>query len=155
MWGGGQPPQIGGNDIKKSIDLAIPLEPTPKGRPRFNVHYNYVSAHTPPKTKRFEQDLALYFIQSNAPKFDKGVPLKVSIVFGMAIPSSTSKKKRNEMLQGLLNHVVKPDLDNLVKAVLDALNDLAWHDDAQIIELHVSKKYVESPNIHINITEIE
>ena len=59
------------------------------------------------------------------------------------------------MLQGLLNHVVKPDLDNLVKAVLDALNDLAWHDDAQIIELHVSKKYVESPNIHINITEIE
>ncbi|MBQ2175307.1 MAG: RusA family crossover junction endodeoxyribonuclease, partial [Alphaproteobacteria bacterium] len=42
---------------------------------------------------------------------------------------------------GLLKHTVKPDLDNLTKALLDALNDIAWHDDAQIVDLQIRKEY--------------
>ena len=59
------------------------------------------------------------------------------------------------MINDLIHHAVKPDLDNLVKSVLDALNDVAWHDDAQIVELHVSKHYVSSPHIYITIHEKE
>ena len=55
------------------------------------------------------------------------------------------------MLDGLVKHTVKPDIDNLTKAVLDALNGLAWYDDAQIVELNASKTYVEDPHILINI----
>ena len=148
------PPQIGGN-ISKIVNVTIPLEPVPKGRPRFNVHYNYVSTHTPPKTKKFEQDVALFYIQSNSPKFEQGTPISVTIEFGMAIPKSTTKKRKSAMLQGLIQHTVKPDLDNLTKAILDALNDLAWHDDAQIVELHACKVYTESPYIQISIKKIE
>ncbi len=148
-----------GNNISEMVNLTIPLEPVPKGRPRFSVmsRYNscHVTTHTPPKTKRFEQDVALFYIQSNSPKFEQGTPISVTIEFGMAIPKSTTKKKRSEMLQGLIHHTVKPDLDNLTKAVLDALNDLAWHDDAQIVELNVLKVYTESPYIQISIKKIE
>lgn len=147
------PPQIGGT-IKEMVNLTIPLEPVSKGRPRFEVHYNYVSAHTPPKTKRFEQDVALYYIQSNSPKFEQGTPISVSIEFGMAIPKSTTKKRKSAMLQGLIYHTVKPDLDNLTKAILDALNDLAWHDDAQIVELNVNKVYIDNPYIQLSIHKI-
>ena len=136
-----------------SAELTFPLEPVPKGRPRFSVHYNHVQTHTPPKTKRFEQDVALLYIQSNSPKFEKGTPIEVSIEFGMTIPNSTTKKKKNDMLQGLIHHTVKPDLDNLTKAVLDGLNDVAWHDDSQIVELNVRKIYVEKPYIQISIKE--
>lgn len=136
------------------INLTLPLEPVPKGRPRFNKTRYGVMPFTPPKTKRFEQDVALLYIQSNSPQFDKGVPIAVTIEFGMAIPASTTKKKRAEMLQGLIHHTVKPDVDNLTKAVLDALNDLAWHDDAQITELHVNKVYTENPYIQLSIKKI-
>lgn len=143
-----------GDFISEQINLTIPLEPVPKGRPVFATHSNYVSAHTPPKTKRFEQDVALFYIQSNSPKFEKGAPLSVTIEFGMAIPKSTTKKRKNEMLQGLIQHTVKPDLDNLTKAILDALNDLAWHDDAQIVELNVNKVYTDNPYIQLSIQKI-
>lgn len=136
------------------INLTLPLEPVPKGRPRFNKTRYDVMPFTPPKTKRFEQDVALLYIQSNSPQFDKGVPIAVTIEFGMAIPASTTKKKRADMLQGLIHHTVKPDVDNLTKAVLDALNDLAWHDDAQITELHVNKVYTENPYIQLSIKKI-
>ena len=35
----------------------------------------------------------------------------------------------------------RPDIDNLAKAVIDGLNGIAFNDDAQIADLHVTKKY--------------
>lgn len=134
------------------IKMALPFEPTPKGRPRFKVKYNRVLTFTPPKTKQFEQSIAYYYQgAANGYKFPRGVPITVTIEFGMRMPASTSKKRKEAMLRGEIQHTIKPDVDNLVKAVLDGLNDVAWYDDAQITELHVSKRYVQSPHIYINI----
>jgi Holliday junction resolvase RusA-like endonuclease len=50
----------------------------------------------------------------------------------------------------------RPDLDNLVKAVLDALNGLAWRDDAQIHTLHISKVVAagdEQPHVQVRIAQ--
>ena len=74
-------------------------------------------------------------------------------MFGMKVPISLTKKAKADMLEGRRQHIVKPDLDNLVKAVLDGLNGIAWHDDAQIVELHISKKYVQSPHIFLSLHE--
>ena len=64
-----------------------------------------------------------------------------------------TKKKKIDMQAGIIKHTVKPDLDNLTKAVLDALNDVAWYDDSQIVQLNVSKQYNGKSYIHITITE--
>lgn len=77
----------------------------------------------------------------------------VAVTFGMKVPVSLTKKVKTDMLEGRKQHTVKPDLDNLVKAILDALNGVAWHDDAQVVELHISKQYVRSPHIFLSIHE--
>ena len=46
---------------------------------------------------------------------------------------------------------VPPDLDKLIRAVLDALTGIAYQDDAQVVELLTSKKYGAEPGVDISI----
>ena len=59
------------------------------------------------------------------------------------------------MDEGKISHTKKPDLDNLVKLVLDAYNGVLYDDDSQIISRSLSKMYSLTPGIEINITEID
>ena len=136
------------------VSMTLPFDPTPKGRPRFSVHYNHVMTHTPPKTKAFESQIGFYYRSEGGIKFDKGIPLRVSIAFGMPIPKSASKKAKIDMQADIKKNTCNPDLDNLTKAVLDGLNEVAWYDDAQIVQLNVEKKYSGKPFIHITISEL-
>lgn len=140
----------------QAVQMALPFEPVPKGRPRFHVFRGRVHTFTPQKTKEFEYCVAEYYKgAAGGCYFAKGVPITVSMIFGMPMPASTSKKRKADMLEDIIKHTVKPDCDNLIKAILDALNGVAWYDDAQIVTLHVQKKYVETPNIYITIHETE
>lgn len=142
-----------GGTILPVVSMNLPFEPTPKGRPRFTVKYNKVLTHTPPKTKAFESQIAFYYASEGGYIFEKGTPIEVTIIFGMPIPKSSTKKQKEYMLYGIKQHTVKPDLDNLTKAVLDGLNGVAWNDDSQIVELHVYKQYVNEPHIEITIQQ--
>jgi Holliday junction resolvase RusA-like endonuclease len=128
------------------IEFKIPGPPTPKGRPRLGRH----GVYTPQKTKDAEA-LCKWFARSNCNLMSG--PLSMKIRFGMPIPKSYSKKKRAEISAGRLHHMKTPDLDNLAKLVLDALNGIAYDDDKQIIELTVSKFYAETPGTVIKIKE--
>lgn len=48
----------------------------------------------------------------------------------------------------------KPDIDNLIKTVLDAANDHLWKDDNQIVEIHSFKQYAEEPKIILEVEEV-
>ena len=126
----------------KDVYVTMPLEPQPKLRPRFKVVRGRVFTHTPYETKEFENQVAaLYMARAKGEMFERHRPLQVKITFAMNVPKSFSKKKRTDIESGLLLHTVKPDLDNLTKSVLDALNGIAWYDDAQIVDLQVNKEY--------------
>ena len=131
----------------------IPGEPTGKGRPRFmkNGH-----AYTPSKTAAYESIVRACYMAAcgneNVP-FEKGIPLVATIDCIFGIPKSASKKRVQAMLCGLERPCKKPDLDNLVKAVLDAINGLAYHDDAQITTLHVTKRYGIAPCVKVWISK--
>ena len=135
-----------------SVTLTIPIEPKPKLRPRFHIRNERISTSTPLKTKAFESYVADYYSFNCGVKFEKEIPLNVQILFGMPIPESFSKKKKLACIVGDIRHVKKPDLDNLTKSVLDALNNVAWNDDAQIVSLNISKGYSKLPHIEIKIT---
>ncbi|MEJ7245513.1 RusA family crossover junction endodeoxyribonuclease, partial [Staphylococcus epidermidis] len=49
----------------------------------------------------------------------------------------------------------KPDIDNLIKTVLDAANDHLWKDDNQISHIESFKQYAEEPKIIMNVEEVE
>lgn len=59
------------------------------------------------------------------------------------------------MLNGELMPAKKPDIDNIAKAVLDALNSVAYRDDTQIVELQIRKQYSEKPRLEIRMEELE
>lgn len=88
----------------------------------------------------------------------KGEPLKsalgVNIRFYYPIPKSFSKKKRQEALDGDLRPAVKPDIDNCVKGVFDALNKIVWHDDNQVVSVKSEKWYAEAGRVEIEVTEL-
>jgi Holliday junction resolvase RusA-like endonuclease len=48
----------------------------------------------------------------------------------------------------------KPDADNILKAVLDALNGLAYNDDSQIVSARIEKLYSDNPRVEIVISNL-
>lgn len=121
-----------------------------KQRPRLGRYSRY----TPEQTKNYENWVKLSFI-NQYPNF-KALEneLAVSIKAYFEIPKSVSKKKREQMLNGNIRPTIKPDLDNIAKSILDALNKLAYLDDKQIVFLQVEKFYDESPRVELMVEEI-
>ena len=73
----------------------------------------------------------------------------------MPIPKSASKKKRILMESGQIKHTVKPDVDNLVKSVLDACNGVAYSDDNLVTTINAIKIYASDKDLgtYMIITE--
>ena len=122
-----------------------------KARPRMNTKTG--KAYTPTNTKNYEYFLRQWFIRKypNFKPIDGRV--KVSIIAYFEVPKSTSKKKETEMLSNNISPTKKPDIDNIIKIVLDGINKFAFKDDTQVIKLGVEKKYAETPRIYVKIEE--
>lgn len=73
--------------------------------------------------------------------------------FYCPIPSSLSKRKR-EQLNGELC-LKKPDIDNYVKLVCDALNGIAWEDDNVVASLYAVKLYDNEPRTEVYIDYLQ
>jgi len=82
-------------------------------------------------------------------------PVHAVIRFYYPIPSRFNKLQKEKARNGELAPVVKPDLDNCVKGIFDALNKIAWNDDNQVIAASASKLYSDQPRIEIRIFEVK
>ena len=122
-----------------------------KQRPRINT-YTY-NVYTPTKTKDYEE----YIQQNFKVKYPNHDMLEgrisIEIVAFIEIPKNTSKKKSIEMLNGNVSPTKKPDIDNIAKSILDALNKFVFKDDNQVTRLIVEKKYAEVEKVYIKIEE--
>lgn len=79
--------------------------------------------------------------------------LKVRQVFYMPIPKSLSRKKQEELDGKYCD--TGGDMDNLLKAIWDSLNKVAYNDDKQIVDSSEAKYYSKKPRIEITIEEVE
>ena len=122
-----------------------------KARPRVNTYT--CKAYTPTNTKDYEMLIKQYF----KIKYPKYIPLEnrvsVKIVAYFKIPKNTSKKNAENMLKGSISPTKKPDIDNIVKIILDALNKMAFKDDNQITKLEIEKIYGEEEKILVKVEE--
>lgn len=119
----------------------------PKARPRFSRGRTY----TPKTTVDYEKLVRNSFLTKyHNPTVLEG-SLEADIMCYFPIPKSTSKKNRNLMLLNEILPTVKPDLDNLAKAILDALNGYAYKDDSQVAHLNIYKYYSEEPRADVVI----
>lgn len=132
------------------ILFKIPGEPVAKARPRVTKW----GVHTPEKTINYENLVKqMYSITYGQAMMAGEVEIDVKLFFG--IPKSISKKKRKLMEDGQIRPTKKPDIDNCLKIITDALNGLAYKDDSQIVHATVSKFYSEVPRAEVYITKIE
>ena len=58
------------------------------------------------------------------------------------------------MIKGEILPTKKPDIDNIMKVVLDALNGVAYFDDKQVCKVNFIKMYSEEPRLKILIRKI-
>lgn len=120
-----------------------------KGRPRFTRVGGFVRTYTPKKTHDYE---SLIKESYKGKKYDG--PLKMEIIAHFIVPKSYTKKKKTE-LPGT-RYMMKPDIDNIAKSVLDGLNGVAWSDDTQVVEMSIKKYYAwdDIEKLEITIEEI-
>lgn len=116
--------------MDKTITVILEGTPVPKGRPRFGNG----RAYTPKRTKDYENALKALIKEQNI-----SGPIEVTLNAVFPRPQRLMPKKYPD---GLILHTKRPDLDNIIKAVLDALNK-TLQDDAQVCVIHAYKYYAE------------
>lgn len=119
----------------KSHSITIPGPPVGKQRARVTSF----GAYTPPKTRAKETEIGWLAKATGCTPITGACHLHVAIT--VEPPASWSRAKRAEAHSGRLFPTSKPDLDNCVKLIADALNGIAWLDDKQLIQVIATKIY--------------
>lgn len=139
--------------MSAAIYFVVPGQPVGKGRPRASSRGGFVRMYTDAKTLSYEQVIAKQARYAMGHLEVLATPISMRIVSLYSIPVSWSKRKQQLALNGELIPG-KPDLDNVAKAVLDALNGVVYQDDKQVIRLVIEKSYSFEPRVEVYVHEV-
>ncbi|MFT2203315.1 RusA family crossover junction endodeoxyribonuclease [Staphylococcus chromogenes] len=123
-------------------------KPMGSPRPRFRRTGSFVQTYMPTTYSHHKK-----FIAEQLPNLQSKNQLKLTVEFYFPPLKSWSKKLLSTMLGSYKR--TKPDLDNLLKTVLDAGNEKLWKDDNQIVEIRTFKKYADVARTVLIINEIK
>lgn len=143
------------------VSFVVPGMPQGKERPR---HTKEGHVYTPKKTVEYQGLIAARYWKALAESGNrlteeaKMADIRVIIQAVYPVAKSDSKTMTARKLDGSRRPHTKPDVDNIAKVVMDALNTFAYYDDAQVVRLEVAKSYGETPClichiIHCNCIE--
>lgn len=133
--------------------IIIPGQPQGKARARIISHNGINRSYTPKQTTEHERLIALCY-RAQGGKYHADKPIKLTVAAFYNIPKSWSKKAIKEAEIGLILPTVKPDCDNCIKIIADALNKIAYEDDKQIISISIHKYYSHEPRLEIEVTSV-
>ena len=133
------------------IAFVIPGIPVGKGRPKFARRGNFTVAYTPEKTASYEN-----LVKVKAEEAMQGrqvIEGAVSVVIWLFVtpPASWSQKKQRAALAHEILPTSKPDVDNVIKGIFDACNEIVWRDDKQACDLTVRKRYATTPRATVEV----
>ena len=133
------------------IKFVVPGKPQGKLRAKWVKVGKFGVAHTPQKTVNYENFIKQMFVE----KYPKFVPvdceLHLFLEVWQAIPKGTSIKKTELMVGGGIRPAKLPDIDNILKSVMDALEGLAYQNDNQFVSATIDKLYSRRPRLEITI----
>lgn len=138
-----------------AVKFFVPGEPVGKGRPRVGKIGQHVRMFTPAKTAAYEGLVAHAAAAAMAGRAPLQGACSVSLQVVCSIPQSWSQKKQRMALAGEVMPTGKPDADNVLKAMCDGMNGVVWRDDAQAVEVSVSKRYGHTPGVTVRVESLE
>ncbi len=133
------------------ITISLAGEPVAKGRPRASLRRARggklrIHMRTPDKTASYEERVraaARTEVEtlSGLMSLPFDGPVRIDLLAVFEPPASWSQKKRAAAIGREIAHTVRPDLDNILKAWLDALNGIVYRDDTQVVRVAAEKRY--------------
>lgn len=134
-----------------TVAFVIPGTPVGKGRPKFARRGNFTVAYTPEKTASYEN-----LVKVKAEEAMKGRPaidgaVAVTIWLWVTPPASWSQKKQRQALSHEILPTSKPDVDNVIKGIFDAMNEIVWKDDKQAVDVSIRKRYSETARATVEV----
>ena len=127
----------------------VPGEPRGKGRPRFTKDGH---TYTDSETRAYEKKIMAYYRQQMRNfRWDDGAYVAVEVTAVYPIPKSTTKASLAAIQAGRILPKRKPDIDNVIKVVLDSLNGIAYKDDSQVVMVSGKKIYGHEPKLIIEM----
>ena len=125
------------------IKFQINARPQPKERSRSTRSGHH---YTPRRTVNFELTVAAEFRAQHPDHKPLEGPIELEVFIDYARPKTVKKGYW---------HTGRGDIDNIVKAISDALNGVAWKDDRQVAVLHGYKTWADKDKIEVNILLLE
>ena len=141
----------------RTIKFIVEGQAVGKQRPKAAIIGGHARVYTPAKTINYES-----LVRDAYKKASDGIVLEGEIHAEIVIAYQLEKRhylKKGINKEGLLklsheiNPTKKPDIDNVVKSIFDALNSVAYKDDSQINNVSITKIYEEMPFVSVSLTD--
>ena len=117
----------------------VPGKPVQQGSMRI---YNNRIVHTSANELKAWRELVGWKAKEARVEFvPEHQPVKIELTFVFARPKSVKREYPT----------VFPDLDKLIRSILDGLTGIAYLDDAQVVAIHTEKIYGETPGVKISV----
>jgi Holliday junction resolvase RusA-like endonuclease len=137
------------------IAFTVPGDPVGKARPRFARIGAFVRTYTPKTTASYENLVKVMFCQASGPAYAPTtgpVVLTVRAIFSRPASHYGTGRNAGQLKNSSpLYYTHKPDVDNVAKTVLDALNGLAYQDDRQVCRVGVTKEWGQAGEMRVEL----
>jgi len=131
----------------EEIEFKVYGDPVAQGRPRFFRKGNFVGTYDPEKSKSWKESVKWQAIEYMRNRQMINGAIRMELNFFLQRPKSLPKK--------VIKHIKRPDIDNLAKAVKDALRSICYRDDSQIVYCIITKDYAEQTGVWVRINPEE
>ena len=149
--------------LERKITFIVPGEVRGQGRPRTQVVRDkddqaYAHIHQSDKDAAYKFVVQSYASEAMRRKgyghLAEPTPdgISVELLCYVRIPKSMPKKNVEKALRGEICPMRKPDLDNVLKAALDAMNSVVYKDDKDVTKTMVCRYYSDRPRLSVRVT---
>jgi Holliday junction resolvase RusA-like endonuclease len=133
------------------VTVIVPGPPVAKGRPRMT---RKGQPYTPAATRAFEAAVRWSAAAAMRGRAIITGPVKLTALFELPIPRSWSKARAAAAVVGDVLPAGRPDLDNFIKAGLDALNGVVLADDGLVVEIQARKRFSATPKVVMTVATL-
>lgn len=132
-----------------AITFTVPGKPQGKARHRACIRAGRIATYAPSASVRYERLIATAAGMAMRNRAISTTAVRVEMEIMCPVPTSWPKSKRDKALAGWIRPTTKPDVDNVIKAVLDGANGIVWRDDVLVVEVGARKWYSASPGVRV------